>query len=117
MDKEKLEEYIRKLQQEAPEIINEVYEALDYNDIEITRDALRERTGFDMDGMATRDDALLAVLILKAISGIQLTGEEVDTKDRVLAFREAQIKAGNWNPGFRWNGYGFSFDEDEPYLY
>lgn len=117
MDKEVLEEYIRKLQREAPEIINEVYESLDHNDLEITREALLERTGCDMEGMSTRDDAILAVLILKGISGIPLTEEEKDTKKRMIAFRESQIKAGNWHPGFRWNGYGFSFDEDEPYLY
>ena len=117
MDRKQLEEYIQKLQEEAPEIINEVYESLDHPDIEMTRETVRERTGFDMTDMSQSEDALLPVIIIKALSGIQLTGEEKQTMDRAMSLREARIKEGNWHPGFRWNGAGFSTDEAEDYLY
>ena len=117
MDKKQLEEYIQKLQREAPEIINTVYESLDHDDIDHTREALRERTGCDMTDMSNREDALLPVIIIKAVSGIQLTEEEQRTMDKAMVFRKARIKEGNWHPDFRWNGMGFSADEAEDYLY
>ncbi|MEM7485483.1 MAG: hypothetical protein AAF348_09760 [Bacteroidota bacterium] len=117
MDRKQLEEYIQKLQSEAPEIINGIYEGLDHDDIQITRDVLRERTGCDMPDMSNRADALLPVIIIKALSGIQLTEEEKQAMDEAMAHREAQIKEGNWHPNFRWNGMGLSADEDEEYLY
>ena len=117
MDSKQLEEYIQKLQHEAPEIINAVYEGLDHDDMDSTRNALRERTGCNMKDMSNRADALLPVIIIKALSGIQLTAEEKRTMDKAMAFREARIKEGNWHPNFRWNGMGFSADEEEDYLY
>lgn len=45
MDNKQLEEYIQKLQREAPEIINEIYASLDLPKIEMTKKTLRERTG------------------------------------------------------------------------
>ena len=117
MDKKQLEEYIQKLQEEAPEIINAVYEGLDDDDIDMTREVLRKRTGCDMPDMSDRADALLPVIIIKALSGIQLTQEEKQAMDTAMALREARIKEGKWHPSLRWNGSGFSTDEAEDYLY
>ena len=93
MNKKQLEEYIQKLQEEAPEIINAVYEGLDDDDIDTTREILRERTGCDMTDMSNRADALLPVIIIKALSGIQLTEEEKKSMKNALKWREERIKA------------------------
>lgn len=47
MDKKQLEEYIQKLQEVAPETINEIYASLDYPKIEMTKETLRERSGLE----------------------------------------------------------------------
>ena len=117
MDRKQLEEYIQKLQEEAPEIINAIYESLDDADIDTTREVLRELTGCAMPEMRNRADALLPILIIKTLSGIQFTEEEKGAMDTAMAFREARIKEGNWHPSFRWNGNGFSTDGEEDYLH
>ena len=117
MDRRQLEEYIQKLQEEAPEIINAIYESLDGADIDTTREVLRELTGCAMPEMRNRADALLPVIIIKTLSGIQLTEEEKGAMDSAMALREARIKEGNWHSGFRWNGTGFSTDGEEDYPY
>lgn len=117
MDKQDLEAHITRLQTETPQIINALYEALDGDDMDHVREVLCEQTGFDMDGMASRGDALMAIIVLKGLSGIQLTEEEKKSMDTAMAFRQAQIKAGTWHPEIRWNGTGFSRDESEEYLY
>ncbi len=117
MNRKQLEEYFQKLLEETPEIINAIYESLDDADIDTTREILRERTGCDMTDMFNREDALLAVIIIKTLSGIRFTEEEQMALNTALALREDRIKEGDWHPSFRWNGNGFSTDGAEDYLY
>jgi hypothetical protein len=117
MNRNRLEEYIQKLQREAPEIINAIYASLDHHDIVMTKETVRERTGLDMTDMSVREDALLPIIIIKTLSGIPLTEEEKCAVYAALAFRKARFEDGEWRPGLRWNGNGFSTDREEDYPY